>query len=385
MTYSASPGSFRYTPARALFYRGDTMKVLLTAVSALALFATPALAQTPSPAPGASPPPAAAAGKAADTTLPSPPKITRWENTGMSPLEAREWQSYNHTPNEAVNWKRAGFTPLVARTWSDKGFDPDEAREWLDSAKNARSLMAEMDQSDPSQWKREGFSPRDRLAWWDAGFTFEDAVLLARAGMSPADAAWNGHEKLKQLKGGTGNESAKEATSSPSTHGGASTPSLESVWGVVGPYIKFGLAIFVAFIAGGLAFFLFRRKQINGQLKKADERRAPDSESPAYVEPKPAPRPYVLPDKKRRPARRFAFARSASPHCIHCKSKDVRPSRMHPHRFAGINFTEYFRCRKCGRHFAIVSYTPILAAGGAVVLVLTFVTAGFIYTLSQIS
>ena len=75
---------------------------------------------------------------------------------------------------------------------------------------------------------------------------------------------------------------------------------------------------------------------------------------------------------------------SDAPYCIHCKSVDVRPSRMHPHRFAGINFTEYFRCRKCGRHFAIVSYTQILAAGGTVVLVLTFITAGFIYTVSQI-
>ena len=353
------------------------MKVFLTAVSAFALFATPALAQTPPSAPaqtavqGGSP--------TADGALPAPPKITRWENTGMTPLEAREWQTYNHTPNEAANWKRAGFTPLVARTWSDKGFDPDEAREWLDSAKTSRSLMSELDQSDPSQWKREGFTPNDRLAWWEAGFVFEDALLLARAGMSPADAAWNGHEKLKQIKGGTA-EPAKVETTSASL----ATPSLASVWGVVGPYVTVGMAIFVAFIAGGFAFFLFRRRQINRQLKKADEGAGPESEIPAPTTEGTSPRTPGQDPPKRRPARRFALTRPASPHCLHCKSLDVRPSRMHPHRFAGINFTEYFRCRKCGRHFAIVSYTPILAAGGAVVLVLPFLTAGFIYTLSLI-
>ncbi|MBL8458286.1 hypothetical protein [Zoogloea sp.] len=354
------------------------MKVFLTAVSAFALCATPALAQTPPPAPAQAA--AQNTSPAGDTALPSPPKITRWENTGMTPTEAREWQTYNLTPNEAVNWKRAGFAPLVARTWSDKGFDPDEAREWLDSAKTSRSLMSELDQSDPSQWKREGFSPNDRLAWWEAGFVFEDALLLARAGMAPADAAWNGHEKLKQLKGGA-TEPAKIDTPQPGTT--LTIPSLASIWGVVGPYVTFGLAVFVAFICGGLAFFLLRRKQINRQLKTSDEAAGPDSELPTTSD-EPASQPLSETPPKRRPARRFALTRPATPHCLHCKSLDVRPSRMHPHRFAGINFTEYFRCRKCGRHFAIVSYTPILAAGGAVVLVLTFLTSSFIYTLSLI-
>ena len=380
MTFVAPSKTFRYNFESSLFYGADTMKVFLTAVSAIALFATPALAQTP-PAPGQAS--AQANSSAGESALPTPPKISRWENTGMTPLEARDWQAYNLTPNEAVNWKRAGFTPLVARTWSDKGFDPDEARQWLDSAKTSRSLMSELDQSDPSQWKREGFSPGDRLAWWEAGFVFDDAVILARAGMSPADAAWNGHEKLKELKGNTANEPAK-AASAQQTPAEASAPSLESVWNVVGPYVTVGLAVFFAFVAGGFAFFLFRRRQINLQLKKADEDAGPDSEMPTSVEPKPAARTFGRDQAKRRPARRFAFARPSSPHCIHCKSLDVRPSRMHPHRFAGINFTEYFRCRKCGRHFAIVSYTPILAAGGAVVLVLTFITSGFIYTLSLI-
>ncbi len=381
MTFVAPSKNFRYNFESSLFYGAETMKVFLTAVSAFALFATSAIAQTPPPAPGqASPQVDAPAGESA---LPTPPKISRWENTGMTPLEARDWQAYNLTPNEAANWKRAGFTPLVARTWSDKGFDPDEAREWLDSAKTSRSLMSELDQSDPSQWKREGFSPSDRLAWWEAGFVFDDAVLLARAGMSPADAAWNGHEKLKELKGGVTTEPAKAAATTTTQQTPAQAPSLASVWGVVGPYVTFGLAIFVAFIAGGFAFFLFRRGQINRQLQKSDEDAGPDSEMPARVEPKPT-RAFGRDQTKNRPARRFAFTRTSTPHCIHCKSLDVRPSRMHPHRFAGINFTEYFRCRKCGRHFAIVSYTPILAAGGTVVLVLTFITAGFIYTLSQL-
>lgn len=382
MTFVASSKTFRYNFESTLLYGAETMKVLLTAVSALALFATPAIAQTP---PGA---PAQASSQAdtpaGESALPTPPKISRWENTGMTPLEARDWQAYNLTPNEAVNWKRAGFTPLVARTWSDKGFDPDEAREWLDSAKTSRSLMSELDQSDPSQWKREGFSPSDRLAWWEAGFVFDDAVLLARAGMSPADAAWNGHEKLKDLKGGAAAEPAKAATTAQQgTAQASAAPSLASIWNVVGPYVTFGLAIFVAFISGGFAFFLLRRGQINRQLTKSDaDATGPDSEMPAPVESKPT-RSFGRGQSKHRPARRFAFARTSNPYCIHCKSEDVRPSRMHPHRFAGINFTEYFRCRKCGRHFAIVSYTPILAAGGTVVLVLTFITAGFIYTLSQ--
>ena len=118
----------------------------------------------------------------------------------MTPVEAREWKTYSFQPQEAMDWKAAGFAPLVARTWSDKGFDPDEARAWVESTRQNRTLMAELDQTDPAAWKREGFSPADRLAWWEAGFVFEDAVLLSRAGMSPSEAAWHGQEKLKELK-----------------------------------------------------------------------------------------------------------------------------------------------------------------------------------------
>lgn len=351
------------------------MKSLLPLLLSALLSSEAALAQTPPSEPAAKP---AAASPDADTPLPSPPKITRWENTGMTPIEAREWQSYNFTPNDAASWKRAGFAPLVARTWSDKGFDADEAREWLNSSKNNRSLMADLDQSDPSQWKREGFTPADRLAWWEAGFSFEDAVLLARAGMSPAEAAWNGHEKLKSLRGGAAasEPAASTTTAKPGAAaeaGSGGLPSLQSIWNVVGSYVKFGLTVFIAFISGGLAFFLLRRRDINRHLKADIAADAPESELPPTKTPS---------TEKHRPARRFALLRSSTPHCVHCKSLNVRQSRMHPHRFAGINFTEYFRCKHCGRHFAIVSYTPILAAGGAVVLLLTFVTSGFIYLLS---
>ena len=71
--------------------------------------------------------------------------------------------------------------------------------------------------------------------------------------------------------------------------------------------------------------------------------------------------------------------RRAHPRCIHCQSKDVRPSRMHPHKFAGINFTDYFRCKACGRHFAIVSYTTIMLAGGGIALSLLLLVASVIY------
>ncbi|KAB2964824.1 hypothetical protein [Zoogloea sp.] len=351
------------------------MKSLLPLLLAALLSSAPALAQTPPAEPAAKP----AASPEAEAPLPTPPKITRWENTGMTPIEAREWQSYNFSPNDAANWKRAGFAPLVARTWSDKGFDADEAREWINSSKNNRSLMADLDQSDPSQWKREGFTPADRLAWWEAGFAFEDAVLLTRAGMSPAEAAWNGHEKLKTLRGGpAGGELAANAKPGAAAEAsGSSLPSLQSIWNVVGSYVKFGLTVFIAFISGGLAFFLLRRRDINRHLKADIAADAPESELPPAAT-------QAAPAVKHRPARRFALLRNANPHCIHCKSLNVRQSRMHPHRFAGINFTEYFRCKQCGRHFAIVSYTPILAAGGGVVLVLTFITSGFIYLLSLV-
>ena len=62
------------------------MKVLLTAVSAFALFATPAIAQTPPGAPAQAS--SQADSPAEESALPSPPKISRWENTGMTPLEA---------------------------------------------------------------------------------------------------------------------------------------------------------------------------------------------------------------------------------------------------------------------------------------------------------
>ena len=83
-----------------------------------------------------------------------------------------------------------------------------------------------------------------------------------------------------------------------------------------------------------------------------------------------------------RPARRYALIRSANPHCIHCKSTNVRTSRIQPHKFAGINFTEYFRCKHCGKHFAIVSYTPILLVAGCIILTLTALTVGLLYAVS---
>jgi ribosomal protein L37AE/L43A len=105
----------------------------------------------------------------------------------------------------------------------------------------------------------------------------------------------------------------------------------------------------------------------------------PDSESPAMevADKKEAKRNY------RRPARRLALTQDAGHHCIHCKSTDVRQSRIHPHRMMGINFTEYYRCRHCGRHFAIVSYTPIILAGSGIVVVLTLLSSSLMYLLSQ--
>ena len=58
------------------------------------------------------------------------------------------------------------------------------------------------------------------------------------------------------------------------------------------------------------------------------------------------------------------------------------PSRIQPHKFAGINFTEYFRCKHCGKHFAIVSYTPILLVAGSIILTLTALTVGLLYAVS---
>jgi len=357
------------------------MKVLLPALAVLALAATPAIAQTaPAESPAAAPQTAPASGNGtseSDALLPPIQKTSRWEDTGMKPAEAREWQTYNFTPHEAMNWKAAGFPPLVARTWSDKGFDADEAREWLDSTKHNRPLMADLDHSDPAQWKREGLSPQDRLAWWEAGFTFEDAILLFRAGMSPAAAAWHGQEKLRELKA-LGSANAESTGASTDLESSPRANQLQHIWEIIRPYIMTGAVAVIAFITGGLVFFLFRRGQVNRQLA-AVRNDAPDSEMPGAD--KEAPSQEHLP---RRPARRFALFTGSSPHCIHCKSTNVRQSRMHPHRFAGINFTDYFRCKQCGKHFAIVSYTPILAAGSAVVMVITFATTGFIYLLSLI-
>mgnify|MGYP002148826160 CR=1 FL=1 len=67
--------------------------------------------------------PLATTAPASGTSLPAPPKVTRWEDTGMKPVEAREWQNYGFNPQEGMNWHSAGFEPVVARTWSDKGFD----------------------------------------------------------------------------------------------------------------------------------------------------------------------------------------------------------------------------------------------------------------------
>lgn len=378
------PGTFE----SLVIYCPVPMKVLLAALSALALAASPASAQTPTEAATAAAPQSAATAekdsKAKDELLLPVQKITRWEDTGMTPVEAREWQTYAFTPHDATNWKHAGFTPLVARTWSDKGFDADEAREWLDSTKSSRTMMADLDHSDPAQWKREGLTPRDRLAWWEAGFAFDDAIILFRAGMTPADAAWHGQEKLKELKdqGNAAKGGAEPATASISgaLQGG------RAYWDIIGPYVTMGAVAFVAFITGGLAFFLLRRTQVNRELARIKSS-APDSEMPS-VRTRAAGDPTTSATGRegssRRPARRFTLALSTSPHCIHCKSTDVRLSRMHPHRFAGINFTEYFRCKHCGKHFAIVSYTPILAAGSAVVVLLTAVTSGFIYLVSMV-
>lgn len=357
------------------------MKVLLPALTVLALAATPAIAQTaPAGSPAAAPQIAPAPGNStseSDKLLPPVQKISRWEDTGMKPPEAREWQSYNFAPHEATNWKAAGFSPVVARTWSDKGFDADEAREWLDSTKNNRTLMSDLDHSDPAQWKREGLSPQDRLAWWEAGFAFEDAIILFRAGMSPAAAAWHGQEKLRELKalGGASGETTGTSTDAAPA---SDSRQLQRVWDIVKPYIMTGAVAVIAFITGGLVFFLFRREQVNRQLAEV-RTDAPDSEMPTTGK-----HAASNDQPPRRPARRLALFTSSNPQCIHCKSTNVRQSRMHPHRFAGINFTDYFRCKHCGKHFAIVSYTPILAAGGAVVMVVTFVTTGFIYLLSLI-
>ena len=355
------------------------MNALLPALTAIALLATPIPALT---APEEAPPKAAVnpaneaanhtdTPKAEDTLLPPPPKVTRWEDTGMKPAEAQEWQHYEFKPQEAMNWRDAGFVPLVARTWSDKGFDASEAQAWRDSVRNSRSLMAELDHTDPGAWKREGFSPADRLAWWESGFTFDEARLLARSGMTPAQAAWHGQEKLKELRGETTGSAAAPNNSASSPKAPPPELSAAGIWKIVGPFLKFGLIVLAVLMAVVLAVVLYRRRQVNKKLAKSKPN-APDTEAPS-AEPK-----GVVPHR-RKPARAVSMFRRAHPRCIHCQSKDVRPSRMHPHKFAGINFTDYFRCKACGRHFAIVSYTTIVLAGGGIALSLLLLVASIIY------
>ena len=112
------------------------MKNLLPAIAALALLASPLPAVSvsvgepiPPKAEAAPSIPLATTAPASGTSLPAPPKVTRWEDTGMKPVEAREWQNYGFNPQEGMNWHSASFEPVVARTWSDKGFDADETRQ----------------------------------------------------------------------------------------------------------------------------------------------------------------------------------------------------------------------------------------------------------------
>lgn len=316
-----------------------------------------------------------------ELALPNPAKVTRWEDTGMKPTEAHEWQNYGFSPNDGMNWRNAGFEPVVARTWSDKGFDPDEAREWRDTARQSRTMMAEMDHADPAAWKKAGFTPLERLAWWDAGFVFDDAVLLARNGMTPAQAAWHGQEKLKELRANGGTAAASPGGArSPASASQAETFSLDHAWRIIAPFVKIAVVALVAILSGGFAFFLYRRAQHKSKLVTAAAANAPDSEFPP--ESLPAKKVHRKPGEKRKPAREVRLWRSEKPHCIHCKSGNVRRSKMHPHKFGGINFTEYFRCKKCGRHFAIVSYTAIIATAASFLLAVILVTASFVYLFS---
>lgn len=373
------------------------MKQILPFLSAALLASGLAFAEPGTPSAAAAPAPktvqkaAAAPAEAGATGI---PRITRWEEAGMTPAEAREWKTYAFQPQEAMDWKAANFAPLLARTWSDKGFDPDEARAWVESTRQNRTLMAELDQTDPAAWKREGFSPADRLAWWEAGFVFEDAVLLSRAGMSPAEAAWHGQEKLKELKeqrptnvasaAAAPATGAADSAPAPSIH--ISLPDAAHLWALTWPYLKIAMASMVGMIVALLAFVYVRNRRLN-KRHLAEFEPAPDSEPPpnsaATAEPAAAEGASTAKTKHRRPARKFTLTRG-QPVCIHCKSPKVRPSRMNPHRFLGINFTEYYRCRNCGRHFALVTYAPILMIAGSIILALTMVTASLIYGLSLI-
>lgn len=357
------------------------MKKILPSLTALAL-----LMATPLAWPAVDTPAPTATAAVENDALPTPTKITRWEETGMKPVEAREWENYAFKPNDALAWKRAGFPPLLARTWSDKGFDPDEAAEWRDSTKNNRTLMADLDQSEPAQWKREGFTPRDRLAWWEAGFAFEDAVTLTRAGMGPADAAWHGHEKLKELrKNDPGAATVTEET--PATESSWSVQDLKNLAQNILPHLKTGLIIALGLVSAILAFYLVRLTRRSRH--KATEDVEPDSTTPENDRKEPStsespPASLAALDEHRRPAQRTYFWTPTTPTCVHCQSTDVRISRIKPRRLAGIKLSEYFRCRSCGRHFSNVSYAPVAAAGIGLVLLLTLCTASFIHLLSLI-
>ena len=377
------------------------MKAHLPAIAVLIALASPIQALSAAADNGR--PAAAAPAKPSvdDTALTTPVRISRWEDSGLKPQVAQEWASYGFKPQEAVDWLGASFAPVVARTWADKGFDPQEARLWLESARSTTTLMADLDRSDPSEWKREGFTPADRLAWWEAGFAFEDALQLARSGMSPAEAAWHGHEKLKELR-------AKSAAKTEAQPAAAPALNPEAIWEIIAPHVKAAGLAALAFCAVLAAYLLRRRSQMH-RKRSADRHKgpgahhparqepgvaAPISEAPASAAPESVPpsqdtaaNTTSVPDQaaqKRsgRPARRYALIRSANPHCIHCKSTNVRTSRIQPHKFAGINFTEYFRCKHCGKHFAIVSYTPILLVAGSIILTLTALTVGLLYAVS---
>ncbi|RTL30996.1 MAG: hypothetical protein EKK49_12610 [Rhodocyclaceae bacterium] len=367
------------------------MRKILPALTALALLTAAPLVRSAEDAPlKSATPPKPATTSEAESAIPSTPrKITRWEDTGMKPAEAREWESYSFKPHEALEWKNADFAPVVARTWSDKGFDPDEAAEWRETTKNNHTLMAELDQSDPVQWKREGFTPRDRLAWLDAGFGFEDAVTLTRAGMSPTDAAWHGHEKLKELK-------KQDAPAKADTqHQDALSPSwtlsdLKQLYGTLRPHLELGLIIALTIVSFGLALYLrwIRRSNAAERRQNAPDSTTPDTdpEGPghrSHKKKKAAARLTAkLGEDRHHPARRTTFWTPTTPTCVHCNSTNVRMSRINPRRIAGVTFSEYFRCRECGRHFSNVSYAPLAAAGITIIMLLTFSTAGFIHLIS---
>ncbi|MCE1184508.1 MAG: hypothetical protein LWW92_02720 [Rhodocyclales bacterium] len=330
---------------------------------------------------------------------PAPAPSSRWEDSGLAPAEAREWKSYDFKPDMAVRWKEAGFPPLLARTWSDKGFDPEEAKEWRESVKQTRTLMPQIDQSDASQWKREGFSPRDRLAWWAAGFAFEDAVLLARSGMSAEQAAWHGQDKLKELrseaasKGGKdekgetdhkgGGEGASSTGASDTHASGFHMPALNlegllellppklqqlalKAWPYLAPHLKSVAAVLLGLV--GLLVVLRRwrrRRQRAAALTMAQaplSHAAPLSDGPplsVLSEPPPVKAPMFKPVQRK--AKRAKIFGPES--CTHCHSEMVRPSRIQPHRVMGITFICYYRCKSCGRHFSVANYTPFVLLG----------------------